>query len=55
MNKYIYSIIALLMIMLCPAQMYVSQAEYFWDTDPGTGNGTAVLAADGNLNSALNN
>ncbi|AZA49373.1 T9SS C-terminal target domain-containing protein [Chryseobacterium carnipullorum] len=53
MNKYIYSIIALLMLMLCPAQMYVSQAEYFWDTDPGTGNGTAVLAADGNLNSAF--
>ncbi|MCS3531285.1 T9SS type A sorting domain-containing protein [Chryseobacterium sp. JUb7] len=53
MNKYIYSIIALLMIVLCPAQMYVSQAEYFWDTDPGTGNGIAVSAADGNFNSAF--
>ena len=53
MNKYIYSIIALLMIMLCPAQMFVSQAEYFWDNDPGAGNGTAVLASDGNFNSAF--
>lgn len=53
MRKYIYSIIALLMVTLCSAQLYVSQAEYFWDTDPGTGNGTPVLATDGNLNSAF--
>ncbi|SHG14223.1 RCC1 domain-containing protein [Chryseobacterium vrystaatense] len=53
MRNYIYSIIALLMITLCPAQMFVSQAEYFWDTDPGAGNGTAVLAADGSFNSAF--
>lgn len=53
MNKYIYSIIALLMIVLCPAQMFVSQAEYFWDTDPGAGNGTAVSATDGSFNSAF--
>jgi alpha-tubulin suppressor-like RCC1 family protein len=37
----------------CWAQMFVSQAEYFWDTDPGTGNGTAVLAADGSFNSVF--
>ncbi|MCD0478765.1 T9SS type A sorting domain-containing protein [Chryseobacterium sp. LC2016-29] len=53
MNKYIYSIIALLMMLLCPAQSYVSQAEYFWDTDPGVGNGTAVSAADGTFNSVF--
>lgn len=53
MKKYIYSIIALLLVTLCSAQMFVSQAEYFWDTDPGTGNGTPVLAADGNFNSAF--
>ena len=53
MRKYIYSIIALLMVTLCSAQLYVSQAEYFWDNDPGTGNGTPVLATDGNLNSAF--
>ncbi|MDN3692352.1 hypothetical protein QWZ06_08780 [Chryseobacterium tructae] len=53
MKNYIYSIIALLMAMLCPAQLYVSQAEYFWDNDPGAGNGTAVLASDGSFNSAF--
>ncbi len=37
----------------CWAQLYVSQAEYFWDNDPGTGNGTAVLASDGSFNSVF--
>lgn len=31
----------------------VTQAEYFWNNDPGQGNGTALLAFDGNFNSAL--
>jgi hypothetical protein len=31
----------------------VDEAEYFWDTDPGQGNGTAMLAFDGNFNAAL--
>lgn len=31
----------------------VAVAEFFWDTDPGTGNGTAMLAFDGNFNSAF--
>jgi len=31
----------------------ISQAEYFWDSDPGQGNGTVLLAFDGNFNSAL--
>ncbi|WP_160139996.1 T9SS type A sorting domain-containing protein [Chryseobacterium sp. c4a] len=53
MKNYIYSIFALFMVMLCPAQLYVSQAEYFWDNDPGAGNGTAVLASDGSFNSAF--
>ena len=53
MKKYIYSFIALLAISLCSAQTSISQAEYFWDTDPGAGNGTAVLATDGNFNSAF--
>ena len=29
------------------------QAEYYWDTDPGAGNGTPLLAFDGNFNEAL--
>ena len=31
----------------------VIQAEYFWDTDPGQGNGTTILALDGNLDEAV--
>ncbi|GAA4107399.1 hypothetical protein GCM10022393_02660 [Aquimarina addita] len=31
----------------------VTQAEYFWNTDPGAGAGGAILAVDGNLNQAL--
>lgn len=31
----------------------VTQAEFFWDNDPGTGNGTPMVAFDGNFNSAL--
>lgn len=53
MKKYIYSLFALFTVSLCSAQMFISQAEYFWDTDPGAGNGTAVLAADGTFNSAF--
>lgn len=29
------------------------QAEYFWDTDPGLGNGTALAATDANFNETL--
>lgn len=38
---------------LCSAQLSLSQAEYFWDTDPGEGNATAITATDGNFNSAF--
>ena len=31
----------------------VTEAEFFWDTDPGEGNGTPMLAFDGNFNDAL--
>ena len=31
----------------------VTQAEYWWDTDPGVGNASPVLALDGNLNAAF--
>jgi len=31
----------------------VTAAEYFWDTDPGNGNGTALIAFDGNYDEAL--
>ena len=54
MKKYIYSLLAILTISLCSAQVVaLSQAEYFWDTDPGEGNGTIITASDGNFNSAF--
>ena len=53
MRKYIYSIIALGMVAVCAAQVTISQAEYFWDTDPGIGLGTAVSATDGTFNSVF--
>lgn len=34
-------------------EVKLSQAEYFWDSDPGLGNGTTLLAFDGNFNQAL--
>lgn len=36
-----------------PLRVAVTQAEYFWDTDPGAGSGTVLLAFDGNFNEAL--
>jgi hypothetical protein len=38
-----------------PRQLLITQAEYFWDTDPGYGNGYQLLAIDGNFNEALEN
>lgn len=34
-------------------QVRVQAGEYFWDTDPGEGNATPLLAFDGDFNSAL--
>lgn len=34
-------------------EMQVTQAEYFWDGDPGEGNGTPMIAFDGDFNDAL--
>lgn len=54
MKKYIYSLMTVLATGLCSAQLVsATQAEYFWDTDPGEGNGTAITAVDGNFNSAF--
>ena len=36
-----------------PRLVNVVQAEYFWDSDPGPGNGTPLLATDGSLNETL--
>lgn len=34
-------------------EVSVTQAEYFWDTDPGQGSGVPMIAFDGDFNSAL--
>lgn len=34
-------------------EINVSQAEFYWDTDPGEGSGTPMLAFDGDFNAAL--
>lgn len=52
------SIVCLITLLWCALPMQaqhrqITQAEYFWDTDPGNGNGTAMLATDGNFNAAL--
>jgi hypothetical protein len=31
----------------------ISQAEYYWDTDPGIGNGTSLSAFDSNLDEVV--
>jgi hypothetical protein len=43
----------LFMAVMANAQLGVVQAEYFWDTDPGAGNGTAMTASDGAFGSTL--
>ncbi len=52
------SIVCLITLLCCTLPMLaqhrqITQAEYFWDTDPGQGNGTIMLAVDGNFNTAL--
>ncbi|HLP55658.1 MAG TPA: T9SS type A sorting domain-containing protein [Fluviicola sp.] len=42
-------------LTLLTRNIRITQGEYFWDTDPGQGNGTPLLAADGTFNTALEN
>ncbi|MGC4040656.1 MAG: T9SS type A sorting domain-containing protein [Flavobacterium sp.] len=51
MKKVIYGIF-LLVAFSGNAQLTLTQAEYFWDNDPGEGLATALVAADGNFNAA---
>jgi hypothetical protein len=50
--RKIYSTL-LLLFTICGVSQTVIQAEYFWDTDPGVGNGIALQAIDGDFNQAL--
>lgn len=49
--------IFILMLLLLGTQLYgqtgLLNTEYFWDADPGEGNGTALVAVDGSYGQAL--
>jgi len=51
MNKIKYITLILLCICANSFGQVLSNAEYFWDTDPGEGNGISFNAADGSFNS----
>ncbi|MGH1519715.1 T9SS type A sorting domain-containing protein [Chryseobacterium sp. JK1] len=53
MNKKILICIFSLFVFLFQAQIKVNNAEYYWDTDPGEGNATALTALDGNFDNAI--
>jgi hypothetical protein len=54
MKKYIYSLLAIMTMSISSAQLLsLSQAEYFWDADPGEGNGTPITTVDGSFNSVF--
>ena len=49
-----YWILALLSLpFLGHAQTTITGAEYFWDTDPGEGSATAMVASDGTFDEAI--
>ncbi len=52
MLRNILTTVALCCSMALSAQG-ITAAEYYWDTDPGAGNGIAVSAVDGNFGAAL--
>jgi hypothetical protein len=53
MKNIIYCLVALMGVFAQAQGNRITQGEYFWDTDPGEGNATALAAADGTFNSAL--
>jgi hypothetical protein len=50
-NKLLSVLLLIISVNICIAQ--VTQAEYYIDTDPGAGNGTALQATDGNLDNII--
>ena len=55
MKKLLFIISILLAVMGLYSQNLVVEGEYFWDTDPGNGNGIPLSATDGNFDSAVEN
>jgi hypothetical protein len=58
MKKMISCCALIMMTLFAQAQIRIIGAEYFWDTDPGQGNGTAIatgsLVDSININSTIN-
>lgn len=53
-SKLIYLLASVLLVGTLQAQnRYVATGEWFWDTDPGNGNGTPITAVDGNFDDAI--
>lgn len=52
MNKIKFLTLLLLCCFANSWSQTIAQAEYFWDTDPGQGNGTAFTPADGTFNAS---
>jgi hypothetical protein len=56
MKKFIYCFILGIWGIGSQAQLNkLTQGEYFWDTDPGEGNATALTAADGSFDNVIEN
>lgn len=56
MNRIKHTTLLLLCLGLNSlAQTTISQAEYFWDNDPGQGSGTALFAQDQSFDSSIEN
>lgn len=53
MNKIKYITLLLVCASLNSWGQTLTQAEYFWDTDPGQGNGTALASADAGFNTSI--
>ena len=52
--KQIFTLALILIFGIAEAQnKFVATGEWFWDTDPGTGNGTPITAVDGNFDDAI--
>ena len=49
----LYSKIVLVHADIDSRDILIQEAEYFWDEDPGEGEGTSVLAFDGDFNRAV--
>jgi hypothetical protein len=53
MKKFICILALMFAFSAASHAQSLQTAEYFWDTDPGAGNGIALTAVDGSFNEAI--